>query len=145
MNKSLRICPRFNGLVDYLNSKTPSHPNRFKMAQPKKLLDGLKKKKILNWQSRVKNKFFRSQNHIFRHCFIEETLNCNFPKPLKLLTYFQDWEHGLSIRYHLELNLHMCCCYTLYVWDFCLHQPLLVMRSRGEPLSTTVKVVTPQR
>ena len=28
------------------------------------------------------------------------------------------------------------------VWDFCLVQPLLVARSREEPLSTTIKVVT---
>ena len=28
------------------------------------------------------------------------------------------------------------------VWDFCLFQPLLVARSRDEPLSTTIKVVT---
>ena len=33
-------------------------------------------------------------------------------------------------------------CYTLHGWDFCLHQPVLVMRSHGKPVSTSVKVVT---
>ena len=32
-------------------------------------------------------------------------------------------------------KLHTLCCYTLY-------QPLLVMRSHGEPQSSTVKAIT---
>ena len=44
----------------------------------------------------------------------------------------------ISNSYHLVL----ICCYTLCGWNFCFCQPLLVMHSRGEPLLTTLKLVT---
>ena len=54
---------------------------------------------------------------------------------------------GLSISYQLTYiviklapNIHTKHLYTLCVQDFFFSQPLLVMR--GEPLSTTLKVVT---
>ena len=48
-------------------------------------------------------------------------------------------------KYQLSSDTKLPCESALYLalhgWDFCLHQPLMVMRSRGEPESTRVKVV----
>ena len=41
-----------------------------------------------------------------------------------------------------ELKPHFNCPYASHDQDFCRHQPPLVMRSHGEPLATTPKVVT---
>ena len=57
-------------------------------------------------------------------------------------------ELALNMRYQLTyaltklvLNLHFNHTLTLFVLFFC-NQPLLVTLSQGEPLSTTIKVVT---
>ena len=51
----------------------------------------------------------------------------------------------ISTIYHLpssSKSAYVSLLYLVCLRFFCLRQPLLLMRSRGEPLSSTVKVVT---
>ena len=45
-------------------------------------------------------------------------------------------------QYHLIQHLPMNFPLSTYGWDLCFNKPQLVMRSVGDPQSTTIKVVT---
>ena len=78
----------------------------------------------------------------------KKTLNCHHTYTVRAFDLIPTLRTRLSISYHmtyiiikLVLNCHMNWPYTLCGRDF-FNQPLLVMRSRCEPPSTTLKVVT---
>ena len=134
----LDVCPKYGDTIYNITGYCIYTCVSSRHSQKDELV-GLRWKQKLNWHSRVENRLFSLRNHIFRQFNLQKCWTIIFPKQVELLTSFQNWELGLSFSYHLVLNLNTFRCYTLYVWDFCLHQPLLVMLCRGEPQSTTVK------
>ena len=77
---------------------------------------------------------------IFVDTFLWRTLNCH--KSNLIPTLRARPEYQLSGDIHkAETNIPTNRPYTSSDWIFFCNQPLLVMRSRGEPYSTIVKVV----
>ena len=99
-------------------------------TKPTSLFRGLLTLVFQAGSARNLNLIDSNESNIFRHFFLLWTVI--FPKPLELLTYIQDRELSLNISYHLVLIYHIISCYFSYGWEFCLHQPLLFIRSRHQ-------------
>ena len=100
-------------------------------------LEGLQWKLKLNWLSQVKKKHFSlicSSSNIF-NCHITEAYRAFY-----LIRRLRARPKS-AISYHLVLNWQANCPYTSLDRYFCLNQPVLVMRSRGELFSTNLRVV----